>query len=57
MGKNQIKYLKPIGRQFGFWTLLLGGFGMSLEDQPTGAAICIVGAVLFDAIKTMDKGS
>ena len=57
MGKNQIKYLKPIGRQFGFWTLLFGGFSMSFTDQPTGAAIFIVGAVLFDAIKTMDKGS
>lgn len=49
--------MKPIGRQFGFWTLLICGFGMSFANQTTGAVICMVGAVLFDAIKTIDKGS
>lgn len=44
--------MKPIGRNFGFLTLAACSFGMSLVEHHTAAAIYMVGAVLFDAIKT-----
>ena len=47
--------MKPVGRIFGFWVLLLCGFGMSFTGDGTGAAVCMVGAILFDAIKTLKR--
>jgi hypothetical protein len=47
--------MKPIGRNFGGMVLVLGGFGMSFAGEPVGAVVCLVGAVLFDAIKTLNN--
>jgi hypothetical protein len=45
--------VKPIGRELGFWALIICAFCMVFNDQHTGAAVYMVGAVLFDAVKTI----
>jgi hypothetical protein len=47
--------MEPIGRNFGFWVLVICGFGMCFTGNGTGASIFMVGAVLFDAIKTINR--
>ena len=47
--------MKPIGAEFGFWLLMAVGFGCALTGKAECAAIYTVGAVLFNAIKTLDK--
>ena len=49
--------MKPISRQVGVWGLFICSYVMSLVNEPTSAAIFLVGAILVDAIKAMDKGS
>ena len=47
--------MRPVGRVFGFWFLLLCGFVMIFTGDVTGAAVFMVGALLFDAIKTLNR--
>lgn len=44
--------MKPIGARFGFWLMVLSGIGHTLYEQHTPATICLVGAILFNAIHT-----
>lgn len=45
--------VKPIGRMFGFWVLVFCAFISTYNGDSVEAAIFIVGAVIFDAIKTI----
>ena len=47
--------MKEISEKFGFWILLSCGLGLSWVGNGTGAAICLVGAILFNAIKSLRK--
>ena len=47
--------MKEINETFGFWVLLSCGAGLSLTGSGTGAAVCLVGAVLFNAIKSLKR--
>jgi hypothetical protein len=45
--------VKPISRALGFWTLLILSWFCLYADLITAAAVYTVGALLFDAIKTI----
>ena len=47
--------MKEINETFGFWVLLSCGVGLSWTGNGTGAAVCLVGAVLFNAIKSLKR--
>ena len=44
---------KPIGREFGFWVLMAVSIGMAYKGQTEASAIYFVGAILFNAIKSI----
>lgn len=46
---------KPISRNFGLWVLLLAGFLNAIQGHDVVASIFLVGAVLFDGIKSLSK--
>ena len=47
--------MKPISASFGFWLLMAVGITCALLGKSECAAIYAVGAVLFNAIKALDK--
>lgn len=49
--------MKPVNRIFGFFLLVFTGLFLNHIGEYTGASIFMVGAVLFDAIKTIGKDS
>lgn len=46
---------KPISRNFGFWVLLLSALANAIQGHDIVASIFLVGAVLFDGIKSINK--
>lgn len=44
--------IKPVDRYFGFLTLMVLGFIMSITDEPVAACVCIGCGLIFDAVKT-----
>lgn len=47
--------MKSTGPDFGFWLLLGLSFGHVTVGETIAATICLVGAIIINAIKSLEK--